>query len=81
MSDKGKTYLKAIRALPEKWVHNDTQIVNMFVNGIVAVNPNFKPMLYKDEQWCEIIFQNCESVVIKNPLSQFKKPGKSKFHK
>ena len=39
-------YMKAIRSLDEKWVHQDTQITVWDETRAVVANQNFAPMIY-----------------------------------
>lgn len=45
-----KLMMEAIRKLPAGWVSNDTNVAR-FGRGIVAANPNFAPMHFRDGQW------------------------------
>lgn len=55
----GKTYMMAIRALPEEWVDEKTDIMPMLSReGIVAVHPNIKPIIYESGEWRDIKLGN-----------------------
>jgi hypothetical protein len=60
-----KIYYQAIRALPELWVHNETQIARLPNDNFVAANPNFAPLLFDGEKWAEISSLVMSSVDLK----------------
>ena len=41
-----KQYLEAIRALPEEWVADDTNVMSYYHRVVVAYNPKLGTMLY-----------------------------------
>ena len=50
-------YWHAIRALPEKYVHEETQLTTITSDTAVACNPEYTPMVYRYKHgWKEIKF-------------------------
>lgn len=44
-------YLKAINALPSEWCHEDTRICTIDADRVIAGNPKFPPIIFKDGRW------------------------------
>jgi hypothetical protein len=54
----GKLYLQAIRALPEKWIDDKTNITVMEEGVAVGVNPKYAPIKYFNGRWEEIKYHS-----------------------
>lgn len=50
----GKLYYEALRKLPKRFISNKTLATVWAKDMIVAVNPDFPPIKYKDGSWQKI---------------------------
>ena len=75
-----KLYFEAIRALPEKWVANNTAIsvftAERFEKKIVAANPDFAPMEYVNGKWRDIEVSAPQAEVEAEKTLRFLKTGR-----
>jgi len=53
MRKRAEMYYKAIRAMPEEFVHDDT-VVTEWMGTIVAANPELEPIVYTDGVWVKV---------------------------
>jgi hypothetical protein len=49
-----KLLLEAIRALPKKWITDNTQVIEIWDGKCVAAHYNRAPIIYKDGKWKKI---------------------------
>ena len=47
-------YMKALRALSERWVHQETKMSIWDSKKVIVSNPNFPPMIYEKGRWRRI---------------------------
>ena len=53
-----KKYLVAIRALPDKWIDDQTRVEG-FPTCVVAANPEFAPIIFREDKWEELDYSDC----------------------
>jgi hypothetical protein len=49
-----KIYLRAVRALPRRWVSDETRVCMVADDTAVAANPNFAPIKFYRGKWSQI---------------------------
>lgn len=76
MQKTKKLYLQAIRALPEKWVDDETLITIWMSNVVVAANPKYAPIKYSGGVWNEIEIEAPQEEVETEKTLRFLKTGR-----
>ena len=52
-----KLYLKAIKALPDKFIDDDTRVATWDSERVIAANPKYNVMCYtEDTGWNDMVF-------------------------
>lgn len=49
-------YIEAVRALPSEWITDGLMVSIWNDDVVIAANPEFAPMKYKDDKWQELEF-------------------------
>ena len=74
-----KFYLEAIRALPGKWIDDETDMTTFisegFVDKIIVVNPKYQPMEYVDGQWGNIALPSLDDDFTDFPITDMSNSG------